>query len=583
MTVSRTTHRGLIDMAVDPSRRKVLTSLATGSAALLLASALPAGQASAAVPQVSGVLPAIIPWPKSFVVGLGGTFQLKSTTQIVVGAQFRPVGEYLAARLAPATGWQLAVVDIAGSQSGPVIEFGLDQSLAAEDYRLSVSNLRVMVSAAGPEGAFRAVQTLRQLLPARIESRQQAEGDWIMPAVEISDGPRFGYRAVMLDPARRFVPLADVKRVIDQMALYKLNVLHLHLSDDQGWRIVIDAYPELTKTGASTQSGFAPGTVDPVAGSGPWFYTKQEYADLVAYAGSRFVEIVPEIDGPGHTSAALASIPEINDDGKAIPPYSGFDVGISLVGLQNQQRRDEVRKFLVSVLNDVAAQNPGRYLHIGGDESPKATAEQYTAYTAMANEVATAAGKKVIAWHEWIKGAPLPAGAVMQYWGTAPGSADAAMARQAVDAGHQLVLSPANRSYLDMKYDNQTAYGRSWAGLINLRTAWNWEPTTVLGGAPIAESAVLGVEASLWSDSANQFGDKPFGPTRVYAPARTYTDFMLFPRLPAVAELGWSPRVDRSTQPSYQELVRRVLEHSKRWEAMGIGYNKAADIPWSSR
>lgn len=561
-----------------------MTSLATGSAALIVGSVMPVGAAAAAGSRAEADgRPALIPVPQQLSWGTGADFGFSANTEIIAPQATRAVAEYLAGLLAPATGWQLAVLEPRLAGFGPAVSFVPDPSMAAEAYRLSVAAGGIQITAAGDEGAFRAVQTLRQLLPWQVESAAASSRNWNVAPVEIIDAPRFGYRSLMLDPARRFVPMADLKRAVDQMALYKLNVLHLHLTDDQGWRIAIEAYPELTKTGASTQSGFAPGTVDPVAGKGPWFYSKSEYADLVAYAASRFVEIVPEVDGPGHTSAALASIPEINADGKAIAPYSGFEVGISLVGLQNQQRRAEVKAFLVSVLNDLAAQTPGRYLHIGGDESPQATAEQYTAYTAMANEVTTATGKKVIAWHEWAKGAPLPPGAVMQYWGTAPESADAALARQAVDAGHQLILSPANRSYLDMKYDAKTVYGRSWAGLVNLRTAWNWEPTTVLGGAALAEAAVLGVEASLWSDSANQFKDKPFGPTRIYAPARKYTDFMLFPRLPAVAEMGWSPAVDRSTAASYQGLVQRVLEHSKRWDAMGIGYHKASDLPWSSR
>lgn len=570
-------------MAQDPSRRKVLGTLASGSAAFLLASVIPATAAQAVTASGVSGAGALIPAPASTRPGRGTSFRLSSDTEIVAGPETKPVADYLAAFLASATGWQPAVVGPAAVSARPALAFETDSGLAAEAYRLSVTGSGVKISSAGNEGAFRALATLRQLLPAQIESSKLVAGQWTIAPVEISDAPRFGYRALMLDPARRFIPIVDIKRVIDQMTLYKLNVLHLHLTDDQGWRLAIDAYPELTKTGASTQSGFAPGTVDPVAGKGPWFYSKQEYADLVGYAARRFIEIVPEVDGPGHTSAALASVPAINADGKAIPPYSGFDVGISLVGLQDQQRREQVKTFLTSVLNEVAAQTPGRYLHIGGDESPKATAEQYTAYTAIANDVATAAGKKVLAWHEWAKGAPLPDGAVMQYWGTAPGSADAALARQVVDAGHQLVLSPANCSYLDMKYDAKTAYGRSWAGMINLRAAWNWEPTRVLGGAAIAESAVLGVEASLWSDSANQFKDQPFGPGRIYAPARTYTDFMLFPRLPAIAELGWSAKTDRSSAASYNALVARILEHSKRWDAMGIGYNKASDIPWSSR
>lgn len=568
-------------MVADPSRRKLLSGLAVGSAAGLLGTVIPAGSVAAA--ESSARQPALIPVPQKVRWGKGAGFALSAKTRILSKQELKPVADYLAQLLEPALGKQLGVGVPGRAVARDSIVFALDRCLDPEEYQLSVTSRRIEITAAGAQGAFRAVQTLRQLLPWQLDSGRAVTTGLVAAAVEITDSPRFGYRSLMLDPARRFVPLADLKRVIDQMALYKLNILHLHLTDDQGWRIAIEAYPELTKTGASTQSGFAPGTVDPVAGAGPWFYTKTEYAELISYAASRFVEIVPEVDGPGHTSAALASVAEINNDGRAIAPYSGFDVGISLVGLQDQAPRDQVKIFLTSVLNEVAAQNPGRYLHVGGDESPKATAEQYTAYTALANEAATAAGKTVIAWHEWIKGAALPDGAVMQYWGTEPGSADAAMARKAVDSGHQLILSPANRSYLDMKYDAATAYGRRWAGLINLRTAWNWEPTTVLGGAAIAESAVLGVEASLWSDSANQFGDQPFGPTRLYASAKDYTDFMLFPRLPAVAELGWSPSADRSSDAGYQDLVQRTLAHSKRWDVLGIGYNKAADIPWSSR
>ncbi|MFC7616422.1 family 20 glycosylhydrolase [Actinokineospora soli] len=270
--------------------------------------------------------PTVIPRPVSLTTLSGSSFQLTAGSAIVVRAgqdpAVRGVADYLAAVLRPSTGYALPVVD--APTGTPSIELDATGGSAhgQEGYRLRTEGTgRVLLQAHTAEGLSRGVQTLRQLLPARVEASTVQPGPWTIAPVDVTDAPRFAYRGAMLDVARRFVPVADVKRFIEQAARYKVNVFHWHLTDDQGWRLPSTAFPALNQVGASTQSGWAPGT------GGPWFYTEADYRSIVEFAAQRYVTVVPEIDGPGHTAAAMAAIPGLNCDDRARAPTTASTCG----------------------------------------------------------------------------------------------------------------------------------------------------------------------------------------------------------------------------------------------------------------
>ncbi|MET4157102.1 beta-N-acetylhexosaminidase [Agromyces sp. PvR057] len=495
------------------------------------------------------------------------------------------VGEGLAELLRDATGYPIPVGQrAAGASKGATIELSTrgDAALGDEGYTLETKGTRISLEAHSAEGLFRGVTTLRQLLPPEIESAGASDVAWAIPAVDISDAPRYDYRGAMLDVGRRFYPVDDVKRFIDQMALYKYNALHLHLTDDQGWRLTVDARPELTQVGASTQSGWKPGT------GGPWFYTKADYQEIVSYAAEHFIEVVPEIDGPSHAMAAKASIPEINCDGKAVAPYSGFDVGLPTICL-TPERREEVRAYLQDVLTEAAQQSSSNIVHIGGDEVPSTTQEQMDWYVKTSSEILAEQGKRVMGWHQ-IGASPLPAGSIMQWWadagdqasiGTANERPDVRELRNALAQGATVVASPADRSYLDMKYDSTVPYGLSWAGLVDLERSYDWDPISVTsspdGRVSLAtEEQIEGVEAALWADRAYYGSTKLPTSLDQFIPVSQYADFVSFPRMPAIAEVGWSAPEVRS----FDDFDRRIVAQADRWDEMGIGFYRAPDVPW---
>ncbi|MEV4558101.1 family 20 glycosylhydrolase [Kitasatospora sp. NPDC049285] len=529
--------------------------------------------------------PAVVPQPVSETAVTGSGFTLTAQTPVdVVGtdADATAVGGYLAGLLAPATGFTLPVVNSAQPQAQAIV---LDPTgpvgLGSEGYTLTSGSGGVTVTAHGAEGLFRGVQTLRQLLPAAAESPTVKPGPWTVAPVQISDSPRYGYRGVMLDVARRFFPVAQVKRYIDEAAAYKVNMLHLHLTDDQGWRIAVGAIPSLTTVGASTQSGFTGGT--------SWYYTAADYQDIVAYAKSRYMTVVPEIDGPGHSWAALASVPNLNCNDTAPQPYSGFDVGISLYCLSDAQHTANVSTFLTTVIGALAALTPGPYLHVGGDETPQATTSQYASYVSAATAAVGANGKTVMGWHQ-LGQAAVPANSVMQFWGDAADRASVgtksetksiSAVRNAVAQGARFVMSPSDHAYLDMKYDSATPYGLSWEGYVPVQKAYDWDPTTSTAktsgtGSVVPAGQIAGVEAALWADRAYAGSTSLPTSTSQFPQPSVYADYMSYPRLPAVAEIGWSPQATHD----WTGFQQRLAAQGPRWDAAGIGYYAAPDVPW---
>jgi hexosaminidase len=385
------------------------------------------------------------------------------------------------------------------------------------------------------------VQTLRQLLPVTAESATLQPGPWLVPGGQIVDHPRFSYRGAMLDVARHFFPVPAIKAYIDQISLYKVNHLHLHLSDDQGWRITIDSWPRLATYGGATSVGGDPGG----------YYTKADYTEIVNYAAIRHVTIVPEIDMPGHTNAALASYAQLNCNGKAPARYTGMKVGFSSLCVPLEL----TYTFIDNVIGELAALTPGPYIHIGGDEASSTSAADYTTFINRVQGIVAAHGKTVIGWHEVLNGTELPS-TVAQYWwkATANGTVNDAASR-----GTKIIMSPANKTYLDMKYVNSTRLGLKWAGLIDVQTAYEWNPGAHLAG--LAESAVLGVEAPLWSETIRTSND---------------IEYMAFPRLPALMELAWSP----ASSHDWEAFRQRLAAQGPRWRVMGVDFYPSPQINW---
>jgi hexosaminidase len=490
----------------------------------------------------------VIPKPASVERG-HSSFHLAPDTRIVVprgSGKAAPVARGLARLLRRSTGYRLPVVSHPSRHPAILLALSRSRGAGGEAYRLRVSRRGVSLEAPSPEGLFNGVQTLRQLLPAKVESSSARPGPWTVPGVRIDDRPRFRWRGAHLDVSRHFFSVAEVKRYIDLISQYKVNVLHLHLSDDQGWRIAIDSWPRLTSVGGSTEVG---------GGPGGW-YSKRDYRRLVRYAAARYITVVPEIDTPGHTNAALASYAELNCDGVAPPLYTGIEVGFSSLCVD----KEITYEFLDDVIRELAELTPGPYLHMGGDEAHSTEEADYKRFIQRLQQIVTSHGKRLMGWEEIVQAPPLPPGTLAQHWGTATGSEPGTeLARQAVEQGVKLVMSPANHAYLDMKYDENTPLGLSWAGFVEVRDSYEWDPATIVDG--VGESDVKGVESALWSETLEEVPD---------------IEFMAFPRLPGIAEIAWSPRAGRG----WDEYRLRLAAQAPRWDVQDVNFYRSPQVPW---
>lgn len=485
----------------------------------------------------------IIPAPVS-ITATGDYFKLNPRTDIYVmgeSEELKQIGQYLAEKLKPATGFEIEVKQAtAASRPGSIYLAltGNETNPDDESYELIITTKNLQLSANTPAGIFRGVQTIRQILPAKVELSTLQEGPWKIPTGTVSDQPEYTYRGAMLDVSRHFFQVEDVKRFIDLISYYKMNVLHLHLSDDQGWRIEIKSWPNLAIYGGSTQVG---------GGTGG-YYTQEQYSDIVKYARERYITIVPEIDMPGHTNAALASYAELNCNGKATELYTGTNVGFSTFCA----KKEITYKFVDDVIREIASLTPGPYFHIGGDESHSTKHDDYIIFVERVQEIVKSHGKTVIGWDE-IATTKLIEGSVAQYWDKA------ANATLAVQQGAKVLFSPAKKAYLDMQYDSTTKLGLHWAAYIEVDNAYNWDPTTLVPG--IGKENILGVEAPLWSETITNMDE---------------IEYMVFPRLPGIAEIGWTP----VSQRDWNEYRERLSRHGDRFKAMGIDYYPSKLVPW---
>ena len=507
----------------------------------------------------------IIPLPASVEWMPSDTFHFTEETRILfdpTDTEAERVGDLLSSLIGNSTETMPPVEARSGDVTDGTVYLtreGASSSLGSEGYELTVTASQVTVRAMNSAGLFYGVQTIRHLLPPVVEYTAAYPQPLSLPGVHISDQPRFGWRGMMLDVARHFLPLHDVKRFIDLAALYKLNRLHLHLSDDQGWRVEIPGWPNLTEYGGSTEVGGGVGG----------YYSTDEYTELVEYAQDRFITVVPEIDIPGHTNAALASYADLNCDGIARDLYIGTNVGFSALCVD----KDITYEFLDDVIREISSRTPGPYFHVGGDEVEELSEEEYITFIERMQSMVGSHGKRMIGWDE-IALANLDPGSVVQlwrpYWPTDQtenmDSAQVALRAEfeagilsAVDAGATVVLSPADRLYLDMKYDTSTVLGLTWAGVPDERMSYDWSISDKFSSLP--EDAIAGVEAPLWSETLGTLED---------------FEYMAFPRLAGVAELGWTSASLRD----WAEYRMRLGAQSARWMVLGINFRRSPLIPW---
>ena len=512
---------------------------------------------------------AIIPKPVS-VEAMGSFFELTNESTIYIDRRFpdqtgvQQACEQLASRLRAASGFQIEIkwTDEVPPAGNIFIEYPIRSKapFRKEEYELVIGSELIHINAEEPDGVFYAFQTLRQLFPPQVEGDNVQSTPWKIATGVIRDYPKYAWRGSMLDVARHFFSVDDVKRYIDLISAYKMNVLHLHLSDDQGWRIEIKSWPNLTSHGGSTAVG---------GGTGG-FYTQEQYKEIVAYAQSRFVTIVPEIDLPGHINSALASYGELNggtivpaegavkiteepilgEKNKPTPLYTSIEVGWSTLRFE----KESTFRFVGNVIRELSTITPGPYFHIGGDEAAATKKDDYIKFINRFREIVTANHKIMVGWEEIAQG-NIDSAVVTQYWNQEK------YALLAIDKKSRLVMSPAKKAYLDMSYDSTSRLGLHWAAFIEVDAAYNWNPTTFLRN--ISDENMIGVEAPLWSETISTMDQ---------------IEYMAFPRLPGYAEIAWSPEENRN----WNEYRLRLATHGKRMEEMRIDFYRSPKVPWDS-
>ena len=524
--------------------------------------------APAAAPAATASL---IPQPVS-VEMRPGAFRLQAGTAIVAPpgvAEARQVAGYLASVLAAPTGWQLKVSE----STYPLLRrnaivLGLSGQSPApvqpEGYELVVTQRGVRIQSPTPAGLFYGVQTLLQLLPPEIESQTRREAAWTVPCVHIVDYPRFAWRGMMLDVSRHFFTKEFVKQYIDRMARYKMNVFHWHLTDDNGWRIEIKGLPQLTQVGAwrvprLAKWGTREAPREGEAATDGGFYTQDDIREVVAYARQRFVTVVPEIEMPGHSLAALAAYPELSCTGGPfqVNPGSNFYEKVDNAFCPGNEKTFE---FIDKVFSEVAPLFPSEYVHIGGDECFKgfwkacakcqrrmadehlSNVEELQSYLVRrAEKILESKGKKLIGWDEILEGGLAPNAAVMSWRGMEGGIAAAKM-------NHQVVMTPTNFVYLDY-YQGDPSLEPSTFGRLLLSTCYRFEPTP----EGVDPKFILGGQGNLWTESV---------------PTPRHAEYMTWPRGFALAEVFWSPKASRN----WDDFASRVEMQFQRLDAAQVNY-----------
>jgi hexosaminidase len=525
----------------------------------------------------------VIPQPVTVKSG-SGEFVFSARTQIIAAAGSQALAEELRGALQPAMGFPLSIVRPSATPTAGAISLSIERNLrqlGPEGYRLEITRSSIRIRAPAPAGLFYGIQTLRQLLPAETFRRSKVDGvRWSVSAATIEDTPRFSWRGVHLDVSRHFMSKEFIMKFLDLMALHKLNVFHWHLVDDQGWRIEIKKYPRLALIGGRTDyTTFNP--VQPMqAASLPQggYYTQDDIREVVRYAADRFITVVPEIEMPGHSAAAVAAYPElgnrlqIEESGGSLN-FTPF-VASSGTGSwdSNYNVDDSTIHFLQDVLSEVMALFPSKFIHIGGDEvdkrpwhaNPKAQArmkelglkdenELQSWFVRQMDQFIAAHGRRLVGWDEILEGGLAPGATVMSWRGMAGGVA-------AAKAGHDVVMAPTGFTYLDYY---QAVAPRleplAIGGFLPLEQIYKFEPVAP-ELTPAEAQHVLGGQAQLWTE---------------FMPHGREVEFMAWPRLSALAETVWSPRDARD----FAGFVERLKPDIERFKILDVHYRPVTLIP----
>jgi hexosaminidase len=500
----------------------------------------------------------IIPAPQSLVEG-EGVFSVNGQTAFYASApESKTVAEFFAARLKTSTGYRLATVDKEnGSNNMIALYIDALPGVNDEGYTLDVTPGKVVVKAKTPQGLFYGMQTFLQLLPAEVESPKVVKNvAWTSPAVSVKDEPRFGYRGLMLDAVRHFIPLEDVKKQIDVIALFKLNRLHLHLTDDQGWRIEIKKYPRLTEIGSKGKNS-----------SG--FYTQEDIKEIVRYAAERFITAVPEIEMPGHGLGAISACPELSCKDEIVSPRPlwGIEETVFCAG------KESTFEFLENVIAEVSALFPSEYIHIGGDECPKdswracpycqarirelglKTAARHTAeqrlqsyFVQRMEKVLAKYGKKMIGWDEILEGGLAPAATVMSWRGEKGGIAAASM-------GHDVIMTPGSQGmYIDAYQGDSRVEPLAIGGYALLEKTYAYNPVPDTLTKTAKGHFVKGVQCNAWSEF-------------MYTPA--LMEYRIYPRILALSEIAWTQLENKD----FEDFCRRVDNAYVRLDGHDVNYH----------
>ena len=530
----------------------------------------------------------IVPQPVSMEMGKGN-FTLSSASVIEISttdADAKRVAGFLNKKISDVTGYAVPiryVSSFSNSSNSIRLSLSTDKTLGDEGYKLNVSPSLVTITANKPAGLFYGMQTLLQLLPPEIESKDAVKNiSWNIPAITITDYPRFSWRGLMFDMARHFFGKKDIEEYIDQMVRYKFNLLHMHLTDDEGWRIEIKGLPKLTEVGAWNvkKVGYF-GTFSPPASDEPrnygGFYTQQDIKDLVQYAKDRFVNILPEIDVPGHSLAAVVSYPELSctpgsekyhvRSGEVIMDWSHGAPPIALIDNTLCPANEKVYTFLDKVITQVAQLFPFEYIHLGGDECPKnfweksdaikslmqkeglKTMEEVQSYFEKRLEkIVESKGKKFMGWDEILEGGLAPNAVVMSWRGMEGGIKAAKM-------GHDVVMSPTTFAYIDYMQGDAIIEPRVYATL-RLNKAYQFEPVP----EGVDAKYIKGGQANLWSEQIYNM---------------RHAEYMTWPRGLAISESLWSPKEKKN----WNDFTNRVEKQFERFDAAEIKYSPSMYDP----
>ena len=511
-------------------------------------------------PTISSPDVAIIPNPLK-VEGGSGIFTLDENASFGVSAELMAVTERFAYELRRSTGFPLPVEEGSGS-----ISVTLDALLGAESYQLDVTKKDIKIVGGDEAGVFYAFQSLRQLFPAQIEAAGLVrDAVWAVPVVQIEDSPRFSYRGLHLDVGRHFFGVEFVKKYIDTMSRYKFNQFHWHLTEDQGWRIEIKKYPLLTEVGAWRKETIVDKNFDPYIGDGiphGGYYTQDEIREVVAYAAERYVNVIPEIEMPGHSSAVVAAFPEFGCTGAKVEVPTTWGIKDEILCPS-----EATFSFLEDVLTEVIELFPGKYIHIGADEVPKTKWEN----SSLAQEIIRREGldgehelqswfirrietflnannKSLIGWDEILEGGLAPNATVMSWRGVVGGI-------EAAKQGHDVIMTPTKYAYFDFyQADPATEpLAMNWAGFtIPLDTVYTFEPVPSELSSEEAKH-ILGAQANVWTE---------------YISTPEYVEYMVYPRALALAEVVWSSKDRKDIDAFY----RRLTANLSHLEMLGVNY-----------